>query len=182
MTFDIIINQMKKRGVRFSTGLTNDAVAEIEKNYEVRFPGSLKEFYKIALPISMDNIEFSIFPRWNNFSTDNINFIRQRMNIPYQWLRKDIEKGFSLSIWEEKTIDQLFENAPKLIPIFAHRYMPIIEGVDDPPIISTVGRDTIYYGHNLIEYLEIEFSGKTINTNKFSYIPFWSEIIEYNAL
>lgn len=58
--------------------------------------------------------------------------------------------------------------------------MPIIEGVDDPPIISTVGRDTVYYGHNLSEYLEVEFSDKRRNTNNFTHIPFWTEIIEEN--
>lgn len=180
MDFSKIINHMKQIGVRFSSGLTNHTIKTIEEIYEIRFPNSLKKFYKTVLPISTDNEEYPLFPRWDNLSPKNIDFIRQLMNAPYQWLRKDIEKGFSLSIWEGKTIDKLFENAPKLIPIFSHRYMPIIEGVDDPPIISIVGRDTVYYGHNLSEYLEVEFSSKRRSTNNFTYIPFWTEIIEEN--
>ena len=180
MDFLRIINHMNKMGICFTSGLTDNTIAEIEEVYEIRFPDSLKVFYKTMLPISTKCEEPPRFPRWNDLSPKNINFIRQLMDAPYQWLRRDIEKGFWLPIWEGKTIDELFENTPKLIPIFAHRYMPVVEGLDDLPIISTVGRDTVYYGHNLSEYLEVEFSGKRLNTNNFAYIPFWSEIIEKN--
>ena len=33
------------------------------------------------------------------------------------------------------------------------------EGNEDPPVISTVGYDTVLYGNNLKEYLKVEFEG-----------------------
>ena len=46
-----IINRMKEAGVSFSSGLTNDMLANVEKTYEICFPDSLKEFYLAAFPL-----------------------------------------------------------------------------------------------------------------------------------
>ena len=99
MVFSKIINHMKQKGVRFSPGLTNHTIKITEEIYEIRFPNYLKVFYETVLPISIDNEEYPLFPRWDDLSPKNIDFIRQLMNAPYRWLRKDIEKGFSLQIW-----------------------------------------------------------------------------------
>ena len=175
MEFFKIIKHMEETGVYFSPGLTNDTMEEIEEIYEIRFPDSLKAFYSIALPISVGDTEF---PRWGDFSADNIASIRRRMSAPYQWLKRDMEKGFWLPTWDGKTIDELLENAPKLIPIYSHRYLPVVNH-ENPPVISTVGRDTICYGVSLEDYLLREFCGGGIafEDMKVPYIPFWSDIL-----
>ena len=176
MDFFKIINQMKEAGVSFSSGLTNDTVAKIEELYEIRFPDSLEAFYLTALPISAGNTKF---PVWNDFSPENIAFIRQLMSEPYQWLKRDIESGFWLSTWDGKTIDELFLNAPKLIPIYSHRYVPMMNH-SAPPVISTVGRDTVCYGVSLEDYLSREFcgGGTAFEKMRVPYIPLWSDILE----
>ncbi|MBQ2240608.1 MAG: hypothetical protein II319_00545, partial [Clostridia bacterium] len=82
---------------------------------------------------------------------------------PINWLKEDVKDGFWLKSWgkrpenEEEALEvfsYVAAKAPKLIPIYSHRYVPVIEGVDDPPVISTVGMDTIVYGANLSEYLQ----------------------------
>jgi len=84
----------------------------------------------------------------------------------------------------DESIKQFMEiagKAPRLIPVYGHRYMPQLDG-DDVPVISAVGRDIIYYGSNLQEYLRNEFLNNgyfTLNKN-FTYIPFWSDIISAN--
>ena len=100
------------------------------------------------------------------------------MNAPYQWLRRDIEKGFWLPSWDGKTVEELFENAPKLIPIYSHRYVPVLDHAD-PPVISTVGRDTVCYGVCLEDYLLREFCGGGIAFEEMNvpYIPLWSDIL-----
>ena len=171
-----IINRMKEAGVCFSSGLTNDTLTNVEKTYEICFPDSLKVFYSIALPISMGNAEF---PRWNDFSQENIAVIRQRISAPYQWLKQDIERGFWLSAWDGKTIDELFENAPKLIPIYSHRYVPMLNYAN-PPVISTVGRDTVCYGATLEDFFLREFCGGGMSFEEITipHIPLWSDILE----
>ncbi len=171
-----IINLMKEKGVCFSLGLTDDTLAKVEKTYEIFFPDSLKAFYFTALPISVGNTEF---PRWDDFSQKNIAVIRQRMNAPYQWLKRDVEKGFFLSAWAGKTVDELLETAPKLIPIYSHRYVPMLNH-PNPSIISTVGRDTVCYGVSLEDYLLREFCDENtvLYETKVPYIPLWSDILD----
>ena len=171
-----MINRMKEAGVYFSSGLTNDMLANVEKTYEICFPDSLKEFYLTALPISFENTNF---PRWDDFSPKNIAVIRQRISAPYQWLKQDIERGFWLPAWDGKTIDELFENAPKIIPIYSHRYAPMLNYAN-PPVISTVGRDAVCYGVSLEDYLLREFcNGNTSFAEmKVPYIPLWSDIFD----
>lgn len=176
MDFYKIINIMKETGVFFSQGLTNIEITKIEEIYEIRFPDSLRTFYSIALPISIKNTKF---PKWNDFSPNNISYISQLIIAPYQWLKQDIDRGFWLSKWGRKTIDELLENAPKLIPIYSHRYVPMLNHAD-PPVISTVGRDTVYYGGSLKDYLFREFcDGNTaFEIMKMPYIPLWNDILE----
>lgn len=168
---------MKETGVLFSQGLTNSEMKKTEEIYEIRFPDSLRTFYSTALPISKDNTKF---PKWNDFSPQNISYISQLISAPYKWLKQDIDSGFWLSKWDRKTMDELFENAPKLIPIYSHRYVPMLNH-SDPPIISTVGRDTICYGVSLEDYLFREFcDGNTVfEEMKVPYIPLWSDILEH---
>ncbi|MBR3917923.1 MAG: hypothetical protein IKJ59_04215 [Clostridia bacterium] len=176
MDFYKIINLMKESGVIFSQGLTNGEMTKIEEIYEIRFPDSLRTFYSTALPISIENTKF---PKWNDFSSKNISYISQLISAPYQWLKQDIDRGFWLSKWDRKTIDELFENAPKLIPIYSHRYVPMLNHAD-PPVISTVGRDTICYGVSLADYFFREFcNGNTaFEEMNVPYIPLWSDILE----
>ena len=174
MDFEII-EHMEKTGVKFCSGLTYDTMARIEEIYDIRFPDSLITFYSTAFPVCVGNVDF---PRWNDFSPENIAHIRQLMNAPYQWLRRDIEKGFWLPSWDGKTVEELFENAPKLIPIYSHRYVPVLDHAD-PPVISTVGRDTVCYGVCLEDYLLREFCGGGIAFEEMNvpYIPLWSDIL-----
>lgn len=174
MDYLSIIRQMEQAGVCFSSGLTHDTIAKIEKLYEIRFPDSLRMFYQTALPITAGDAEF---PRWDDFSPDNVAAIRRRMEAPYEWLKRDIERGFWLPAWDGKTVEELLKTAPKLIPIYSHRYMPMMNEVD-PPVISTVGRDTICYGVTLMDYLCREFcdGGTAFEEMKVPYIPLWSDI------
>ena len=175
MVFLKIINFMEEKGVCFSSGLTDDIISKVEKTYGICFPESLRSFYSTALPLSVGNTEF---PRWDDFSPKNIDAIRQRMVAPYEWLKRDIENGFSLPVWDGREIDELLKTAPKLIPIYSHRYMPVLN-YSNPPVISTVGRDTVCYGVSLEDYLIKEFCDENavFNEMKVPYIPLWSDIL-----
>ena len=109
------------------------------------------------------------------------------MKRPYEWLKSDVltsfdsNKPFWLKDWgtlpetqEEASfrLDELIKTAPVLIPVYSHRYVPMLENIIDPRVISTVGRDTIIYGKNLIDYLQNEFIKPQIDP-----IPFWNSII-----
>lgn len=181
--------KMKQSGITFDPGMTEGEFSEAEGIYRFRFPESLREFLSLGIPTSGRDYEF---PKWRDFSAENAAYIKQRMQDPFDRLKNDIVKnGFWLPCWGEKPqspdeaeagFSRLISGSPKLIPVFGHRYMPLIGGCDNPPVISTVGRDTIFYGAALEDYLETEFicrEYRKINADALPYIPVWTDIIQH---
>lgn len=79
----------------------------------------------------------------------------------------------------DNEVKKRLEKAPKLIPIYSHRYMPMLNN-ENPPIISICGTDVIYYGKDLHDFFEVEFGKKEQNSIEFgsiNTIPFWSDIM-----
>jgi len=69
--------------------------------------------------------------------------------------------------------------APKLIPLYSHRYLPAAPNKAGNPVFSIHQSDIIYYGSDLENYFEREIVdpntplGETIRQ-----IPFWSELAD----
>ena len=192
MNNNAIIDQLINKGIQFAKGLTEAEFQRIEEIYNVRFPGSLRRFYSLGLPDSEDPDDMAGFPRWTDFSAANIAKIKERIQAPIHWVCGYIKRGFWIPNWGKRpkstneAIKQFMEiamKAPRLIPIYSHRYMPQLDGVENPPVISTVGIDIIYYGSDLHEYLQNEFQrdGDFLVPQNCVYIPFWGDIINYNG-
>lgn len=183
--YKIIIKLLEQKNINFKQGLTEKELTDIMKIYDIQFPLSLKEFYTEALPVS------ERFPVWNDYSDNNIKQIKALISQPIKGVLFDVENNnFWLKQWGDKPLDlitaknvciALIQKAPKLIPIFSHRYMPQINGIENPPVISIVQTDIIYYGYDLEEYLLNEFTRKYIITqhDDFPPIPIWSDIINF---
>lgn len=172
---------MKKNEIEYERGMSESEINNVEKIYEIKFPLSLKEYLMKSLPVSKG------FYNWRDFTDENINYIKKIMNRPFMDLYESIEDIFWPDNWEkvdkcEEKVDLIKEkikSAPKLIPVFSHRYMPMIDE-DNPPIISVSDIDVIYYGENLNDYLNIEFGNKLqteIDFERISYIRFWTDIM-----
>jgi hypothetical protein len=86
---------------------------------------------------------------------------------------KDIEEA-------QNVLLKHYDNAPKLIPIYSHRYMPCIAESINIPVFSIMQSDIICYGADLISYLEIEFGFmqyQDIMQADFPHIDFWSDLL-----
>lgn len=184
MDMEQTVKKLKEKGVVFTNGMMENEIIEIEELYNVKFPPDLKEFFKFALPISEG------FLNWNDKSKININRINNRFLEPLEGIIFDIEHNeFWMQGWGEKPSDireavklatMYFNNAPKLIPIWYHRYIPSTPSEYGNPIMSVHQTDIIYYGENLLSYLLVEFGFKKredIDFDNIKEIPFWSEII-----
>lgn len=154
------IEQMKLKGYVFDKGLSDEEIKIIEEKYDIKFPKSLKEFYKIGLPISDG------FVNWRDFSEENVKNIKERIERPFNELFWDMENnGFWIEGWDEpptieekkKIFFEKMKNEPKPIPVFIHRYILSSEGVDNPVILSMKASDIIIYGDNLMDYIDVEF-------------------------
>lgn len=180
--FEDIVNQLKQKGVEFAIGLSDEEVGWIEHQYEIAFPEDLKKFYKEALPISKG------FYNWRDKSNENVISIKSVMKIPIEAIVKNSEEIEWSEEWGEepsdfyerkKFIENMVLEAPKLIPIFSHRYMASID-CEKSPIFSIHGTDIICFEKNIIDYFLVEFKIKensVFMNNEISYIPFWSDLL-----
>lgn len=173
---------LQMKGIEFEKGLTLDELKQIEKIYQIKFPSSLRDFLMMALPISKG------FYNWRNMQDDNIQFIKKVINKPVSDIYNMAEEVYWCDDWGEEPKDEKIiseevrerlKEAPKLLPIYAHRYMPMVLD-KNPPIISIHDIDIIYYGENLEDYFKIEFGMKAqdaIVVQNITPISFWSDIM-----
>jgi hypothetical protein len=178
---------LERAGVVFEIGLSAKEVQKIEEHYLFIFPADYCEFLMNALPVSNNFVD------WRN-ADENQNI--EMLNWPYEGICFDIEhNGFWLRTWGQKP-DKLedslliaknaIEQAPILIPILGHRYIPSKPEEIGNPIFSVYQTDIIYYGRDLGEYLENEFGyyffgkGRYQVTEPVTRIPFWSYLVDLN--
>lgn len=178
-----IISKMGENNVMFEQGLSHSDIDEIQRTYEIIFPQELVEFYTMALPVSKG------FYNWKDFSSGNIEYIKSVIKRPEKDLLERINEIYWCGNWGdepsegEEKVDKIkhhLKMAPQLIPIFEHRYLPAYANSKSNPIFSVYGTDIIYYGDNLLSYLQIEFGIKDYNDVDYSlipHIPFWTDLL-----
>ena len=179
-----IVLKLKSKEVLFDRGMSLTEIEETEKLYDISFPVELKCLYSVGLPVSKS------FYNWRNTSKENVQRIKDILNMPIRGLISDLEiNNFWCDDWGEKPTDirdaksillERYNKAPHMLPIYAHRYMPFIPNETDIPVFSIMQSDIIYYGVNLISYLEIEFGFRQYNElaqANFRHVDFWSDLL-----
>lgn len=169
-------------GVQFATGLSGPELRCIEGTHGFLFPPDLREFLAYALPISGN---------WVNWRDASDALIRDWLNEPYDGICFDIEHNhFWWKGWGEKPASlqetfaiakQAIDRAPKLIPIYGHRFVPDHPNFPGNPVYSVVQTDIICYGIDLEAYLQGEFYFRIPQyepPKSERRIAFWSELIE----
>ena len=179
-----IVLKLKEKGVIFDYGMSTKEIIEVEKFYNISFPIELKQLYSFGLPVSKG------FYNWRDMGVENTQFIKGVLEMPINGLQSDLEsEDFWCANWGVQPDDiedaqnillKHYYNAPKLVPIYSHRYMPFIPENTDIPVFSIMQSDIIYYGTDLISYLEIEFGFrqyKDIIQADFQHVDFWSDLL-----
>jgi hypothetical protein len=180
-----IINCLTDKGIRFDKGLTDDEVLQIEDKFNFIFPPDLRMFLQTLLPNEKGFVNWRLGLN-NRKEAKNINL---RINAPLEGILFDIKYN---NLWIEdwgispkndeykaQIVTKLFDNYPKLIPIYSHRYMPCEPYEKDNPVFSVYQSDIIYYGFNLANYFANEFGFKLIDdfeqlSEPKKIIKFWS--------
>jgi hypothetical protein len=189
------LERLTSRNVIFENGLTDAEVKRVEVRFGFEFPPDLRAFLQTALPVAVrSKPEDRSFPNWRISEPDDI---VRKLTWPFEGIAFDIENNvFWLDEWGARP-DKLEEalaiaqravaDAPRLIPIYSHRYLPGEPLLAGNPILSVYQTDIIYYGHDLWDYFVNEFGSETERwasfkqrTNdeqsaSFRRIRFWSE-------
>ena len=112
--------------------------------------------------------------------------IRKMMIWPFKILLAEIRHGAWWKSWGPKPsglarrarrLRAALDEAPRLIPLLGHRFLPETPNEAGNPVFSMYGFDTIYYGANLAQYFENEL-GQHHVIGATRYIPFWSDLVE----
>jgi hypothetical protein len=70
-------------------------------------------------------------------------------------------------------------NAPTMVPIYAHRYLPAGRGTAGHPVLSMWQTDIIYYGLDLADYIDHEFGPRRPEDDWHpqATVEFWKHLI-----
>jgi hypothetical protein len=165
--------------VAFEDGLTDEELVSIESRFRFTFPPDLRAMLSVALPISPG------FPDWRSEEPEEL---ERLLDWPADGVCFDITNNeFWLEGWGERPFDtdqacqlarEQIADAPVLIPIYGHRYIPAHPALEGNPVFSVYQTDIIYYGRNLADYLEREFRATAPNEPiaDARHIPFWSDL------
>jgi hypothetical protein len=159
VTFNDAQTVLATAGVQIDPGLTENEFLRVERRFGFQFPPDLREFLSTGLPVS---------GRWVDWRSVDEAAIRKRLEWPIEGICFDIEhNAFWLAEWGARpsNLREAFEvarravaEAPVLIPIYSHRYIPAVPSESGNPVFSVYQTDIIYYGADLMDYLQNEFS------------------------
>lgn len=170
--------------IQFDRGLTDEETEGIEQRWGFAFPPDLRRFLQAVLPVTTPFVD------WRGASAEHL---RDVMEAPADGLLFDVEHGgFWMAEWGARPSDlepairvarNEIAKAPRLIPLYSHRYLPSEPSKEGNPVISVMQSDAIYYGENLADWFRKEFwtsfglGGPTFPQH-VRRIRFWSDLIE----
>lgn len=179
--------------IDFHPGLGDDEVREAEAHFGFSFPPDLLALLQYAMPVgdvaaSSDSKNIGGgFPNWRVLNSREL---QSQVAWPTKSVIVDVrESGFWLEMWgarppdvnEAAAIASLsLGAAPKLIPVYAHRYICEEPHARGNPIISVWGTDIVYYGSDLATYIANEFFLKRDDRDFAKVpadVPFWLSIM-----
>jgi hypothetical protein len=178
--WDALVAELREQGVAFEEVLTDVEIRRAQSRYQLKFPPDLREFLQTAFPISEG------FAPWR---ADDDAALRKMLDWPLEGIAFDAERNPNWrKFWSERGATEedpvviarrQVSEAPRLIPIYSHRYIPSEPLAPGNPVFSVYQTDIIYYGHDLADYLRHEFhlDGRTPWPEEVRRIRFWSDFI-----
>jgi hypothetical protein len=178
--WDWLLDDLRECGVVVEAGLSEAETREVESRFDIRFPPDLRALLQTGLPVD------GPFPDWRDGDEGKL---RSRLAWPLDGMKFDVENNsFWFPEWGKRptSLEESFSiaaravaAAPRLIPVFAHRYIPAEPPKSGNPVFSVYQTDIIIYGNDLMSYFSREFKGVAKwHTPPLDPrdIPFWSRL------
>lgn len=162
-----------------------DEVARVEQRYGFEFADDHRAFLHAGLAIG---------DRWPDWRHGTPEALRERLDRPVDGVLFDVEhNAFWYEGWGERpattaaavTVARAHLSAvPRLVPVYAHRYLPAGRGTYGHPVLSVSQTDIICYGRDLVDYVDREFGGEASRGEALGGVPperatvaFWRDLV-----
>ncbi|MBF6447355.1 MULTISPECIES: hypothetical protein [Nocardia] len=167
-------------------GLTDSEFDSIESRYHFRFADDHRAFLAAGLPV--DEPGESGWRGWPDWRHEDPDVLGTWLAQPAEGVLFDVEhNGFWHPAWGDRPADPIrcldiarrgLADAPQLIPVFGHRFLPGIAGQCGHPVVSIVQTDAIYAGLDLSDYLRREFLQQASDLDlAHATAPFWNYLL-----
>jgi hypothetical protein len=162
---------------RWTKGYSEAELDRAQHRFGLVFPPDLVALFREKRPVEGHD--------WTDDAA-----IRAALDRPLNGLLASVETG---RLWwpewgtrpfqayaREQILRDVVSRAPKLIPLIGHRYLPEQPHESGNPVFSIFYTDAIYYGADLHDYFEREFtpSHGRASPSPIKYIPFWSDLVK----
>jgi hypothetical protein len=178
-------------------GLTDAEFDRIERTYGFEFADDHRAFLAAGLPLNVpfepeDGVFHAWERPWPDWRDGDPGAVRERLELPVEGVLFDVEHN---AVWHDtwgdrpagrdealKTARLKLAQAPRLVPVYGHRFLPAGRGTAGHPILSIVQTDIIYYGTDLVDYIHQEFGGPGMDRtdqrwNPNATVAFWRDFL-----
>jgi hypothetical protein len=177
-------------------GLSDAEFVAIEGEYGFEFADDHRAFLAAGLPL---NAPFEPTPGvtrtwerpWPEWRAADAAELRERLDWPAEGvLRSVVDHGYWHPAWGARpdtaqaavaAARRLVARAPRLVPIYAHRFLPAGRGTSGHPVLSIWGTDVIRYGVDLVDYVDREFAqprpDQSADRPSQAIVPFWRDFL-----
>jgi hypothetical protein len=175
---------------QMAPGLTDAEIDRVEREYGLEFADDHKAFLQAGLPVNKPPAKYQAWRHpWPDWRDGDPGELRERLSWPADGALFDVERNaFWHPTWGPRPADmndaldmarRHLAHVPKMIPVYAHRYLPAGHGSYGHPVLSIYQTDIIIYGTDLADYMDQEFSstGLSIDVNRIPsrLVPFWGD-------
>lgn len=167
-------------GRLWAEGYTQSELDVAQEKYGLVFPPDLVAMLRECRPVLAYD--------WRSDDKE----IREMLKWPFEGLLFDVENN--VLWWPEwgdrpatpearsEVLAKVVSEAPKLIPLVSHRYLPTEPNEAGNPVFSVYQSDVIYYGGDLANYFEREFvNPRAPLPQHIKHVRFWSDLVERNG-
>jgi hypothetical protein len=161
-------------------GLSDAEFAAVESAFGFSFAADHRAFLAAGLPVGRG------WPDWRDRDRSQL---RERLAWPVEGVLFDIvQNDFWYQGWGPRPVndDQAVVvarghllTAPRMVPVYSHRYLPAGRGPAGHPVLSIYQTDVVVYGADLVDFLREEFGLDLPKKEPVRpTVAFWSRLVQ----
>jgi hypothetical protein len=185
------------RVCKIGPGLTDAEFVQVEAEFGFEFAADHRALLAAGLPLSIPQDDPVSVIRtyrdpWPDWRAGDRDVLRERLNWPAEGVLFDVQNNaYWHSSWGRRPDDLLkaldvarehLAKAPKMVPIYGHRFLPAGRGTYSHPVMSMWQTDIICYGADLADYIQREFGpaptdGSRAARSAHATVEFWRDFL-----